>query len=151
MSEESEPRDGEELAPWIDKSLPPLEKYLEGKRGVVVESTIGVGAFRDLVELYGGQLKIYRLVDHDLLDDIKKNHPDFIIIHNYLLRDKEILLAIRKTGIQMALIRKGLVPEEQREEYLKMHEKLKKLGVQLGNSVTRWDDAKRFLERIYKK
>jgi len=125
------------------------ERYLEGKTGIMIDSIDVTGYFRDYVERLGGKARIFQFIPDNLQDDIENESIDFLIVHNYSIKDKNTLLKIREMGVEMLLIIKKIIPPEQKEEHKLMRKELKEQGVSFGDSILRAQHTRKFLKRIY--
>lgn len=125
------------------------ERYLEGKKGYYIDGYKASIYFPNYVEQYGGSGFISESFPDDLVDQAKNGQLNFLIVHNYGLHDKERLLEIRKTGVEILLIQKLIVPPEHIKEFNSMHSELGKVGVQAIKTNRRANEIIRFLKRVY--
>jgi len=125
------------------------ERYLEGKTGIIIDSFELAGFFPNYVEGLGGKVRIIEFVPDDLQDDIENESIDFLIVHNYSIKDKNTLLKIREMGVELLLIIRKIIPPEQKKEHKLMYKELKDQGVSFGTSSLRAQHTQRFLKRVY--
>lgn len=135
----------EREAPWVMEAEIPV-RFLEGKKGIVIDS---VGGLPDYVKWHGGEVRTFDFTPAFLLGVIEEEATDFLIVHNYLVGDKDMLLNVREMGVEMLLLAKTIVAPEQEEEHRLMCEELEELGVSIGHSNRRSHQMVEFLKKVY--
>jgi hypothetical protein len=126
-------------------------KFLKGKEGLVVD-TIGKSYdLKHLFEIYGGEIVIEGQLSESLSKIIEKEGFDFVIIHNYLVTEINIILEIHKLVENMILIERMNIPPEQEQEHDQLIADLEEVGAHIieTQDIGRWEMVINRLKELY--